>query len=363
MELSGTEPTQTPATHLVRAATRRVDRVQRLRGRESRGSYWFVVGRDFCRLEFVAAGAQREPGACKGIWDALHSVDLGCLGERPVQVTLTYPGNWRKWVWDVTVLRAHFRRFQERWYRRWGERLVGMWKIEFQRRGAPHIHMYVKLPEAVAREDYEGLRKRTVDRARLEEQYGARGGGDRERAVDGEFGMWARTAWAESVGTQVRGRWNDLEGRRHHAKGVDVSRCFWFGKVPSEVERLRCMRYLAKELGKRTQDDAPEGFGRVQKQWGFFRSGYRRDVQAVRVGRGVAEVLDAMLRELVAEGVPAEWGGGKGLGWDCRALRDRWGWGVPRYGITAEGSWEVLRRAEMVAEMTEAGAAGDSPVD
>ena len=330
-----------------------LERTAWLKGSEWRGGYWFVVARDFCRLEFVRAGAKRAPGAAKGVWDQLHSVSLDCLGRRPVQITLTYPSDWRRYCPDIGSLREHRKLFGERWFNRWRERLQGMWKIEFQQRGAPHVHMYVKLPDRVAEEDYELMRRRTVESERLAELYGDRGGGERERAVEGEFGLWGRTAWAEVVGTQVKGRWNSVEGRRHHAKGFDVRTRWWFDRDPTDLDRLRALRYLAPEVGKRYQEEAPEGFGRVAQQSGWFRTGFKREVEVVRVTRAEAEVLDAMLRQLVAEGVPVEWGGGKGLGWDSKALSSHWGWGIPRYGIKAEAAWKVFRRAQVVAALLE----------
>jgi hypothetical protein len=92
------------------------------------------------------------------------------LGRRPALISLTYPGNWQRWVPDGRVWERHRRAFERRWVRRWGEPLVGVWVKEFQGSGRPHLHLYVGLPSAMADEDYAGLRERTLLRHRLERQ-------------------------------------------------------------------------------------------------------------------------------------------------------------------------------------------------
>jgi hypothetical protein len=51
-------------------------------------------------------------------------------------VTLTYPAAFP----DSATAKRHLRAFRQAWSRKWG-RPVGMWKLEFQRRGAPHFHL------------------------------------------------------------------------------------------------------------------------------------------------------------------------------------------------------------------------------
>lgn len=63
-------------------------------------------------------------------------------GRPAVFVTLTYPGEFPA---DGRVVKAHLRAFRQRWARRWGLP-VGVWKLEFQRRGAPHLHLALLAP-------------------------------------------------------------------------------------------------------------------------------------------------------------------------------------------------------------------------
>lgn len=70
-------------------------------------------------------------------------------GRPPAMVTLTLPGDWL----TVAPTGKHFKRAVRRWleaYRRaWGERLTGVWKLEFQGRGAPHLHILMCPPVSV----------------------------------------------------------------------------------------------------------------------------------------------------------------------------------------------------------------------
>ena len=94
------------------------------------------------------------------------------LGPRPVMVTLTYPGDWKQWVPDARTLVKHREAFKERWRRRYGTP-IGVWVVEFQKRGAPHLHMYLGLPDAVSDEEYLLLQKRTMRRRHLQREFGS----------------------------------------------------------------------------------------------------------------------------------------------------------------------------------------------
>lgn len=68
-------------------------------------------------------------------------------GERPpALVTLTLPGDWLAVCPDYQAGVRIMERFGKRWYRRWGEPLRCIWKREFQRRGAPHWHLWLAPP-------------------------------------------------------------------------------------------------------------------------------------------------------------------------------------------------------------------------
>jgi hypothetical protein len=64
----------------------------------------------------------------------------------PAMVTLTYPGDWLAVAPLAAESRRHLLMLRKRFARAWGRPLVGVWKREFQRRGAPHYHLLMVPP-------------------------------------------------------------------------------------------------------------------------------------------------------------------------------------------------------------------------
>lgn len=139
-------------------------------------------------------------------------------------VTLTYPDKWRELVPDGRTLKTvHLRRYRERWTRQFGP-MIGAWAMEFQARGAPHLHTYVGLPPG---------------------------------EID-DFRDWARDAWWRVVGS------GDPDHRRW---GVDVRPCTYGS---AEVNAARVADYFWRESGKERQKVPPEGFGNLGRFWGYW---------------------------------------------------------------------------------------------
>lgn len=76
------------------------------------------------------------------------AVDWSAYGGHLAFITLTYPGRAAEafQCQNGRTLKAHMRAFCERWRRRYG-RVLGAWKVEFQRRGQPHLHIAMVVPE------------------------------------------------------------------------------------------------------------------------------------------------------------------------------------------------------------------------
>lgn len=62
-----------------------------------------------------------------------------------VMVTLTYPGPWFMLAPSRAVVAKHLEAFKERYRRAFGS-VLGAWKIEYQGRGAPHLHLFLPMP-------------------------------------------------------------------------------------------------------------------------------------------------------------------------------------------------------------------------
>jgi len=67
-------------------------------------------------------------------------------GRVPAMVTLTYPGDWEIVAPDGPSVKRHMVMWRKRFQREYGEPARCIWKLEFQRRGAPHIHMWMTPP-------------------------------------------------------------------------------------------------------------------------------------------------------------------------------------------------------------------------
>ncbi|MDQ2650959.1 MAG: hypothetical protein M3Z03_15585 [Actinomycetota bacterium] len=185
------------------------------------------------------------------------------LGKRPVMITLTYPGEWEVWVPNARVLAKHREAFRARWERRYGP-VIGAWVTEFQKRGAPHLHLYVALPDSVSEDEYKGLQQRTINRRLTERNYGSYEARKRLRAPRGDFAMWLRTAWWQVVGSELKA---------HHGRGVDIATAFYSDQAESMANRARVAEYFWRESGKWAQKNPPDGFGSLKfyGRWGGKR--------------------------------------------------------------------------------------------
>ncbi|MFC5064939.1 rolling circle replication-associated protein [Actinomycetospora atypica] len=112
----------------------------------------------------------------------LDYIPLYASGRLPAMVTLTYPGDWLTVVPMGAGLKRRMKALRKRYARTWGEDWACVWKLEFQRRGAPHVHMLCTPPHGRARTRGE------------------------------TFAVWLSAAWADVVDHP------DPEQRRRHER-------------------------------------------------------------------------------------------------------------------------------------------------
>ena len=96
---------------------------------------------------------------------------------------------------SAEAVAEHFAALCKRYARAWGEELIGPWKKEFQRRGAPHLHISTTPPMGFT----------TI----TDPATGAR------RVVD--FKTWLSITWADIVNHP-----DPEERRKHRAAGTGV---------------------------------------------------------------------------------------------------------------------------------------------
>ena len=169
---------------------------------------------------------------------ALDYAPLYGLGRVPAMVTLTYPADWQTVAPDGQTVKAQLKAFRKRYERAWGEPLVAFWKLEFQARGAPHIHLFMAPPHG---------RSAAV------------------RSMPGlPFRDWLSTAWAQVVAHP-----DPDEYRKHLAAGTAVD--YREGLKAKDPKRLAV--YFGKHgtyRGKEYQHDVPPEWSGTGRWWGYW---------------------------------------------------------------------------------------------
>ncbi len=200
--------------------------------------------------------------------DAVRSVSEA-TGQpaRLMFVMLSYPGDWRRWAPDpdacVDHLEALYKRLARKLSKRLGVtvRVPCVWKREFQRRGAPHFHLVLVVPQVL---DEEPLRN------------------------------WLSREWYDVVGS------GDI---RHLRAGIRVDAVRGF----DASDPARIASYLAGYLGpderlgdKEVQHRVPEGWctasGSVGRWWSV--RGVTRVRVEVRISRRQMIEVQRLLRSL-----------------------------------------------------------------
>ena len=139
---------------------------------------------------------------------SIMSVDRTARPEKPWFVTVTYPGDWPR---DPERWHAHLEALGKRILRRWPDAFA-YWKLEPQKRGAPHFHLMLWGPKRKAR-------------------------------------AWLAKAWYEIVGSG--------DGR-HYRAGTQWDRAKSWSKARSYVAK-----YMAKPA-------VPEDWCNPGRWWGIF---------------------------------------------------------------------------------------------
>jgi hypothetical protein len=218
----------------------------------------------------------------------------------PAMSTLTYPSDWYTVAPDGPTSKAHllalFKRFERAWCCPW----VGAWKMEFQRRGAVHYHLYSVPPPGKA-----GDIRRQVHAAELAAWQAAKDAG-REvgrkpyyRRVPGDglpYREWLSLVWAEIVAHPDP---EEFDKHLRAGTGVDYAE----GMRTSDPKRLAM--YYAKQgtyAEKDYQHTVPEEWRQPGKGPGRFW-GYRGlevTTSAVEIDWDEYQLLSRTLRRMSA---------------------------------------------------------------
>lgn len=192
-------------------------------------------------------------------WDAQHP---------PAMLTLTYPGDWLRVAPNGKVAKEQLKAFRRRYRSTFGVPLVGLWKMEFQKRGAPHFHILCVPPQV-------------------------------SLAKGGSFAAWASTAWADTVAAP-----EPKERAQHLRAGTGLD----YKKGLHADDARRVAMYFSKHSwagGKDYQHEVPAAWldaGSVGRFWGYW--GLRPMVEVVPVSKEEADFVARTMRRWAKANAP-----------------------------------------------------------
>ena len=208
----------------------------------------------------------------------LSEVEWQGLG-RLVMVTLTYPGEFST---DGSVWKRDLQAFRKRWTRAFGQP-VGVWKLEFQSRGAAHFHIVVGYEGEV-----EDLRPVVASW-----WFSIVGSGDEKHLKAGTEVSWFRKQ--ERVAWYLGGYIGKRHKLRQNVKPENVTGVGrWWGywglrRPPGLVQRLTAAEFAAVRgaLGAQRAASTRERRRRQGRRWAASvgRTVSGGGLQSARVGR------------------------------------------------------------------------------
>ncbi len=185
--------------------------------------------------------------------------------ERLWFVTLTYPSTWPA---DPKIWKKHLQTLQKRLRRAFGPMAV-IWKLEPQRRGAPHFHLLILVPPSFV----DGLAI-VVRRHRAKRIVTEWRGGQLS-----QFRSWLSQSWFEVVGSG---------DEKHLRAGTNCEPLEAWRKVISYASK-----YLGKSCAFETSGGSTQTVGRF---WGVW---LREDLPIAWKTRQVPHRVWAMVRRTV----------------------------------------------------------------
>ncbi|MFE3560561.1 hypothetical protein ACFXKW_37795 [Streptomyces sp. NPDC059193] len=217
-------------------------------------------------------------------------------GVAPVMTTLTYADRWLVVAPTGAAAKKHLDTYWKRYERAWACKFCGLWKEEFQRRGAVHFHLWHPRPDGLAGAIRLMEHEAKVARWEAGGKVG-RKPGYRRAVGDGlPYEDWARETWADIVA---------------HPDPRDRAKHLLHGAQVSEVEEghvntpARLAAYFAKHgafMAKDYQNKVPAAWREPGKGPGRFW-GYKaltRTVRTVDVSPTDADRAARLLRRLAS---------------------------------------------------------------
>lgn len=274
LRLSRRDPNAAERAHEARLRTRAMEiRALRLDGVYA-GGMTGVKRRNITKFTRQSR-ARMVRTLCELDYEPLFSEGVG----RPAMITLTLPGNWETIAPDVKAYKQIIARFRKMYLRAWGAEIKCVWKNEFQRRGAPHLHMLMTPPRGHAR-----------------------GTGE-------PFPEWLSRAWVSAC--QTAALLGSEEAAKHLAAGTGID----YDTKGRWADAKRIAIYYAKHglfKDKDYQNEPPElwvqagSVGRFWGYWGLKKAGSRVDIdmRKIRHKEDPATQLEKVVAKCREAGIP-----------------------------------------------------------
>jgi hypothetical protein len=271
---------------------------------------------------------------------SLDYTPLFASGRAPAEIGLTYPDDWLTVAPDGAAVMRHFNILQRRFARAWGMPLACLWKEEFQRRGAPHLHLLAGQPDGLAGQGRDAGKTQVKlgiefsdsaapSSAKLMQTLRPR---KRLAYADGlPFREWLMATWADIVNHP-----DPVQKARHRLRGAHIN----VRDALKATDPKRASVYFSKHAGvkgeKEYQNQVPEewavagiGPGRF---WGY--TGLAPAVEPAVVGR---EDYDVAKRTMRRWSVAART-------WDQDALTVRYVKATRPVRVRRGKRWRTVRR-------------------
>lgn len=201
-------------------------------------------------------------GKCKGFSKASrlnmkkHLARLRLEGKYCFFVTLSYPGEYVK---DMQVSKRDLQVFKKAFYRAFPSFAGGFWRLEIQKRGAPHYHMLLISDSPVSK-------KKIVE--------------------------FMRERWPNIVRTSyLKHGGSEEEYRAHYERHKNSGHNVQFMKSREMVQN-----YISKYISKLDETVYPDDMGRIWGQWQF--PGKELDFSADEIGT-ITHKETVMLKRMV----------------------------------------------------------------
>lgn len=181
------------------------------------------------------------------------------VNRTPVMVTLTYPGDWEQVAPSGQATKRHLSMFRKRYLRAFGEAFNGVWKLEFQRRGAPHIHILTSVTSDL-----------------------------------GLFQLWVSKTWAEIVNHP-----DEKQKEKHLKAGTQVQAWYdFFRDKPYLIAHYFGKHASANQRGVKEYQNKPPSLwieaGSIGRFWGYW--GLALAKSKVRLSKGDSLFIQRTLR-------------------------------------------------------------------